>query len=318
MERRSIGESSIANGFGGSPATRPDVHRMVSSAGSVAGLSVPFVGVVYGVIRVGYDQYYASLGLTPEVVGLSQAAIVSSVAVLFGTLATLVATWIMFGRVVYRLIVPFTSRLPDGQRSWWDWGRMVAAYAAGFCVAASPALISALVAGGAGFRLWASGAVIAGALALEVSWMLGESELAIGPTMRRVMRSLYAGPAPRVGLLATVTIAGALIVGLVLNFWDDATKAGRTVRATGRHDMGSLNVTVSPARVIPKADDPLGVCDGTRTAVLVGRHDDVSYVLMLTPGDDAGSRSEVVPLDAGDYAVATAKSEPVACNRKAP
>ena len=70
----------------------------------------------------------------------------------------------------------------------------------------------------------------------------------------------------------------------------------------------------TPARVIPKGDDPLAVCDGLRKAVLVGRHDRVSYVLLRLPGDPAGSESEVYPLHDGDYAVVTATRGTQRCN----
>lgn len=318
MGRRVDDDQARANGFC-SPLSQPvDVHRAVSSAGAAAALVLPVLGVAYGIIRVGYEQYYAALGLSPEVVGLGQAAIVSGVAVLVGTLAALLATWIMFGVVVYRLLVPLRTHREDSQRSLRDWLRLSLAYIAGFCVALSPGLFAALVGGGYGFTLWASGAVIFGLLALEASWMLGDSELRLAELLKRAARSAYDGSLPQVRLLASLAVAGGVTLALVFNFLNDATHAGRVVRATGRLEMGYLAVTVSPARIVPKGDDPLRVCDGLRKAVLVGRNGSVSYVLMFLPGDAAGSRSEVVPLQDGDYAVATATNEPQSCNPKLP
>jgi len=282
---------------------RFDANPFVSVAGAAAGLAVPISGVAYGVIRVGYDEYYRGLGLTPEIVGLSQAAIVSGVAVVVGFLAALVATWVSFGVLVYRLIAPLRSGQADADRSWWDWCQLGSTYLAALGVAAVPALLAK----------WATGAVFAGLIAVQLSWVLADTELRLGDRLQRATRSAYAGTLPRVGLLLTLTVVGGALIGLTLNFWHDTARAGQVVRETGRlPEELYLNVTTSPARVIAKGDDPLKVCDGSRKAVLVGRHDGVSYVLLL-PGKDTDPPSEVVPLSDSDYAVATATAAAQPC-----
>ena len=304
MARRLDGDSAIVNGFGADTADRTgDLHHLIGPLGAAAACAAPLLGIIYGVVRVGYEEYYGALGLTPEVVGLGQAAIVSRVAVIVGSLAALVATWVMFGVFVYRLIVPLRSIGLDRQRRWRDWLRLGLAYVVGFCVVLLPAVIAGRVLGGRGLRLWASGAVSAGVIALMASWMLGDPELDLRHGLRRAARSAYAGPAPRLRLLLVSTAAGAGLFALTLNFWSDTAEAGRIVRATGRIPIGHLNVLVVPARVVPKAGDPLKVCDGLRNAVLVGRKEGVSYVLLFLPGDPAGTKSEVFALDHGDYAV---------------
>jgi hypothetical protein len=85
------------------------------------------------------------------------------------------------------------------------------------------------------------------------------------------------------------------------------------VLATGQRPKGLfLSVTASPARVIPKGGDPLKVCDGSRTAALVGRNNGVSYVL-LVPGTKSDPPPEVVPLGDDDDAVATGTAERRSC-----
>src|SRR4051794_3736223 len=96
--------SALGPTTGGGGARCGDVTRFLATATAAAGLCAPLVGVFYGIVRVGYEEYYSALGLTPEVAGLGQAAIVSGVGVLVGLLAALIATWVMFAIVVYRLL----------------------------------------------------------------------------------------------------------------------------------------------------------------------------------------------------------------------
>lgn len=311
-------DGARVNGFPYVPTGRQlGLHQVLPLSGAAAGLGVPVLGVVYGIVRVGYEEYYRGLGLTPEIVGLGQAAIVSRVAVVMGTLAALIGTWIMFGVVLYRLVAPVRSGRADADRSRRDWFRLVFAYGAALVVLFVPFLIATWVAGGRGLSLWASGAVPAGVLALQLSWTLADTDLRLGDRVRRATRSAYEGAAPRIGVLVVLTIVGACIVALVLNFWNDTEAAGRAVRRTGRLPTSHLNVTVSPARVVPKGIDLAGVCNGSRNAVLVGRNDDTSFVLLL-PSKDTDPPSEVVPLADSEYAVVTATVEPQPCNPQVP
>ena len=215
-----------------------------------------------------------------------------------------------------RFMAPLRVTAPDAERSRRDWLKLALAYAAAFSLAASRALL-ALWAGGAGPGFWAGGSVSAGVLAIQLSWMLGDAELRLGDRVQRATRSAYAGTVPRVGLLLSLTILCGILVSLTFNYWSDTARAGRVVRETGRLPISHLNVTVSAARVIPKEADPLEICNGSRKAVLVGRHENVAFVLLL-PGGLGDPGPEVVPLTDDDYAVATAAGEPRACDPKLP
>lgn len=77
---------------------------------------------------------------------------------------------------------------------------------------------------------------------------------------------------------------------------------------------------VSPARVMPLGDDPLGICDGSRVAILVGRDGGRSYVLLRASagGDPATAPpGEVLPLPEADYSVVTGVERPLPCIRQA-
>lgn len=318
MGAHPCGEGFKPNGFGGSDRSqRLGLHDLVSAAGAAAGLAIPVLGIVYGVIRVGYEEYYRGLGLTPETVGLGQAAIVSRVAVIVGTLAAVVATWTSFGVIVYRLVAPFRAGQADADRSAGDWFRLALAYVAALGVVAVPVVIAKWVAGGRGLAFWASGAVPAGVISLQLSWALADTELRVRDRLRRATRSAYIGAVPRLGLLLSLTLMGGSLTALIFNFWNDTAGAGRVVRSTGRLPISHLNVTVSPARVISKGTDPVGVCNGSRKAVLVGRHDGQSFVLLI-PSDASDPTSEVVPLSDVDYAVAATTGDPQPCHPKVP
>jgi hypothetical protein len=100
MARRAEAEGAVANGFG---VRRRAWTGSLSSVVAAAGLGPSLVGVLYGVVRVGYEEYYGGLGLSPDVVGLDQAAIVARVGVVLGLAMLLVGTLIAFGVTIYRL-----------------------------------------------------------------------------------------------------------------------------------------------------------------------------------------------------------------------
>jgi hypothetical protein len=288
------------------------VDRTLARLAGVSALGAPLLAAFYGVVRVAYEDYYAHLGLTPEAVGLGQAAIVSRVAV-YGVLPALtVAIWLGFAAVTYRVTLRLHGLWANAE-GWRD-----SASGVGLTISALLALVGVTVlslrlfARGPGSRLVASvlpvvlgnAFLIAGIVAMTVS--SEETRLRV----RRFWRSHFAAAAP----LYATCLAAALFVALAINFWSGADDAGRDVRATGelsRKRFGYLNVLASPARVVPKGADPLNVCD-ERTAVLVGRHAGTSFVLLLPP---AGSTmpSEVLPLGEDDYAVATTSGPPRSC-----
>jgi hypothetical protein len=299
----------------GGRGNRVGLDRFVAGAGAVGALAVPMSGILYGIIRVGYEEYYRGLGLTPDDVGLSQAAIVSGVAVVMGTLLALVATWVAFGVVIYRLMAPMRAADAQAERTWSDWFRLLLAVLIGFSVAFAPLAAAVALGAGRSFFMWATGALYAGVIGVELCWLFA---VEIRDVMRRAWRFLYPRSQPKVALLLGATIVGGVVVVSVLGFWDASAAGGRAVHDTGRRPAGLfLQVLTSPARVIPKGDDPLKVCGGDRRAVLVGRHDGVSYVLLL-PEKGPGPPSEVVPLSDADYAVATATIAQPTCGPAPP
>ena len=314
MARRSDGGvSATANGF--RPKRREPAHA-ASLAAAAAGLGTPLVGATYGVVRVGYEEYFRALGLSPEVVGLGQAAIVSRVAVIVGLALLLVATYGAVGVTIYRLAGPLTARSAGAGRWYLQLVWLLAPFGVLIAALASSIVVLVWLGMGADARVWAVGALSVGVIALQLSWLAGlEPEL--GGWVARVVRFIYVNGLPKVGWLLVAVLGGVYVAVSVQNFWRDSASAGRTVRRTGQLSLDNLNVTVAAARVIPKGADPLGICDGARRAVLVGRNGGTSFVLLLPPQDTAGS-SEVVPMHDSQYAVAATSGDPQSCDRRAP
>lgn len=311
MGRRSGGESAAVNGFGGAQA---GAGAWLSTAAAAAGLGAPVVGALYGVVRVGYEEYYRGLGLSPEMVGLGQAAIVSRVGVIIGLAALLIATFLAFGVTIYRLARPLTSRSTKDATWYVQLGWLAAPFAVLTAIIAT-GLVLRWLGAGAGGRFWTVGALSSGVVALQLSWFAG-LQPEMGAWGVRAIRFVYVNSLPKVGWLLIAAVGGGYMAVSVEEFWKGSARAGRQVKQTGQLPVDYLNVTVSPARIIPKDRDRLGVCDGSREAVLVGRSDDVSFVLLL-PGR-SGEQSEVVPLNDTDYAVATATGEPRSCSPRVP
>ncbi len=233
-----------------------------------------------------------------------------------GILLVLIATWVAFGAAMYRLIAPMRSAKADSERSSSDWIRLLLAVVVVFGLAAVPLAAAVAIGGSQSLVMWGTGALNAGAIGVQLSWLLADVELR--DRLRRAGRTLYPRSPPRVKQLLAATSMGGAVVVLVLGFWNAAAAGGRAIHDTGqRPEWLFLQVLATPARVIPKGDDPLKVCGGARRAVLVGRHDGVSYVLML-PEKGPGPPSEVVPLSDVDYAVATATIQQPTCGPSPP
>lgn len=307
------GEGQAAQPKGG----RVDLPSFSSLATAVAVVSSPVAAAVYGVVWVAHQEYYRPLGLTPAAVGLGQVGVVSRLALLMGIIAFGVAAWVGFGVVAYRLSAPVRAAELDSERRLRQWLIVIAAYAFALLVAAVvPAFLIARLAGGPSLRVWTWGIVVAAALAIELSWFLGDRELAIAGRLDRAARALYAGRLPAVGSLLLFSLIGGLLVVWTSNLVVHAERAGRVVLATGALPDGLywyLDVQAAPARVVPKGEDPLKICDGSRQAVLMGRHGGDAFVLML-PTSPGGHAPEVLPLEESEYAVVTGKSSPETCS----
>lgn len=302
---RPDGQGTPANG----PArtSGPPSGPMAGRLTLAASLGGPIIAAVsYGVTRVGYEEYFAPLGLTPDVVGLGQAAIVSRPAVAVGVVAFAVTTWFGVGAISYRLIAPIALRQENEATTSFAWvkllGLAVGLFLAG--VLLPTIMLGLLLGGGPGPALWVGGALNVGAVGFFFA--------CISPAWKpfnwlSTRRSLVA--------LASFVVLGALLFMGTLDFWAAAGHAGRVVRSKGvlSPDVDYLAVTVAPVRVIPKDGDPLGVCDGSRRSVLVGRNDGAAFVLFL-PDEESATPTEVLRLEATDYGVATGASEPQTCS----
>ncbi len=241
----------------------------------------------------------------PDLVGLSQAAIVSRPAVALGVLAFAVATWFGVVAISYQLIAPITMRQQKEAPTSFAWVRLlglaVGLFLAG--VLLPTIMLGKLVGGGPGSALWVGGALNAGA----VGFFFAHISPVWAPLSRVRARRPFAA-------LVGLVVAGALIFMGAIDFWANTRQAGRMVRSRGElpTDMGYLAVTVAPARVVPKGGDPLGVCDGSRRSVLLGRKDRAAFVLFLAD-EESRTPTEVLQLEVSDYGVATGVAEPQTC-----
>lgn len=211
--------------------------------------------------------------------------------------------WVSFAVVVYRLTAPFQAGLLTGE------GVRVPAQSAALVLVtaaittAVPILLLWLVARGPGARLLAQGFPAAAGNAVLVAGILSAGAVGAGVRSGR-FAAFCREQFSKVRGVVAVCLLLAVALAWATNFWAAADEAGRVVRSEGRLSksrFGYLNVTVAPTRVIPKTGDPLGVCDGWRRAVLVGRGERGAYVLLL-PADTDGP-SEVALLESADYGV---------------
>ena len=204
-----------------------------------------------------------------------------------------------------------SSRRRPHARWYVQLGRLLAPFAVMLATAVASAVVLQWLGTGVDGRVWVLGAVSVGVLALQLSWF-SSLHPDLGTWSTRVIRFVYVKGLPRVGWLLVAAVACGYLAVSAQDFWKGSWRAGQTVKETGQLTVDYLNVTVTPARIIPKSGDRLDVCDGSRKAVLVGRNEGVSYVLLMPTRD--GKQSEVVPLHQDDYAVATATGEPQSCN----
>jgi hypothetical protein len=187
-----VNEGELANGFGG---RRWDPGRIAPLGAAGAALAGPLVGGPYGVIRVGYENYYRGLGLTPEVVGLGQAAIVSRVGVAVGLLAVLLAAFAAFGVTIFRLARPLVDRSSQ-PGPWYVQGAWLGApfLLLVAAVTASGVLMQRLLEP-ADLKFWIAGSLGAGMIGLQVCWLANVAGSLAGAPER------CAGRSPRRNLL---------------------------------------------------------------------------------------------------------------------
>lgn len=311
--------SSAAGGAAGGPegAEAPGAlgTHVLPAITAAAALVAPLVGALYGVVRVGYEEYYRQLGLSPEVIGLGQAAILSRVGVIVGLLFLLGGAFAAFGAAIFRLVGPLNERAskPGPWLTQLAW--LLSPFGVLLVAIAGPALLFRGLVNETSLRLWVAGSVGAGMLGLQVSWLVNAlgSLTGLPATLLRIAYEAVV----KVRWLLLVTVVAGFSAILVANYWNGAARAGESVRRTGRLPITYLHVTVASAQVIPRSGDPVGVCTGGREPVLVGRNGGVSFVLLLPPSRASGP-SEVVPLLDSDYTVAATTGDPRPCNPKSP
>lgn len=305
---RSIGSSESAEPRPEQPASRRLTLRLLEHASAV--LAVLFIGV-YGVVRTSSAEFYNALGLAPEDVGLTQVRLVVSAGFLFAFLLAMTLMAYSTGHLAWRLSQDFAG----SQRSW---RRALLLVAILSLILAQPV---AFTSGLTRSWLWlASSSAVLGGLVAVSSILLDGS---FGSWISSIERRLF--PGGRSYLTGTAVLVVAFLVLapiMLLSLVEGEGRAGRRLRFDGKLPTSLLTPTypVFPARVVPRGDDPLGICDGSRVAILVGRDGGRSYVLLRAPGSGGPAPAlpgEVLPLSEGDYSVVTGVERPVPCTRRA-
>ena len=297
---------------------QPNLDQALALAKAVVAVGA---AVLYGVVWVGYEEFYGGLDLSPEDIGIGQATIVSRAAVALGLVAAPFASCVGFGIVAFRLSRPILARRPGSEPRLSYWSKVLGAnLVALFIAVVLPVGLLAMVANGPGGAAIVPLVISIGGLALEVSLILNDPEVALGNRLSRVRQWLYPGRGPRVGVSLACSLIGVVLVAWAWNFLSDAAYAGRALRSSGvlpTEKVHFLNVGVAPARIRPKGADVAGVCEGETKAVLLRRRDDVAFVLVMG-GDRPEARSEVVPLRESEYSVVAAVDAERACSPRAP
>lgn len=197
---------------------------MASHLTLAASLGGPIIAAVsYGVTRVGYEEYFSPLGLTPDVVGLGQAAIVSRAAMAVSVLAFAVMTWFGLGVISYRLAAPIVLRQENEATTSFAWVKLMG-LAVGLFVAGAvvpTVMLGWLLGGGPGAVLWVGGALNVGAAGFLFA--------CISPAWTPF--NWLSTRRPLVALAGFVVLGALLFMG-TLDFWADARprRSGRTVR----------------------------------------------------------------------------------------
>ena len=104
---------------------------------------------------------------------------------------------------------------------------------------------------------------------------------------------------PRIASTVGLTVACVAVIVVVVAVWKSAAKDGRELYESGKIPGGVTTLfasNVSPAMVIPRGNDPLRVCDGSRVAIVLGRAHGVSQVFWLPVSRQSMSPEVVLPL----------------------
>jgi hypothetical protein len=114
QERSRAGSPSTATTTSHAPEAAKagtDWLRLASSAPAV----FAFLGlIVYGVVRVGHDAFYAKFGVTAEEVGLSQTTILGRAALYFVFFLTVAVALVGISVTITQLVTPLEARLSTG------------------------------------------------------------------------------------------------------------------------------------------------------------------------------------------------------------
>jgi hypothetical protein len=317
-------EAATAGGGTHTPTSPSSDAEWPSVVGRVArdvGLGAAEVFLIfYAVVRVAYEEFYRLLGLTPEQVGIGQAAMVARTGAISVVLGLAIASWITVAVVAYRVVSGLRGQAPVGApgggalarfaRRYETELRLMIVLVIGVCLVLALAYL---------FRhtyvpLWLSGglsSVAIGCLVGETRAILRDSSKAEGKVQQ--IRNWVSAAAP-IRLWALVLL-GAAVFGLAFSIWGSGEEAGRELLRTGvvsQRRFGHLYLQAAPARIVPLGTDPLAVCDEERTATLLGRSDQVTFVLVR----GAAGSHEVMPLRQTDYAVVTGVPTPQSCRNR--
>ncbi|MDP8929974.1 MAG: hypothetical protein M3O70_15755 [Actinomycetota bacterium] len=296
-----------------------DVRRILELTSAFFG--VMFV-VLYGIGRPAYSLYYERFGLTPDDVGITEVGVVVRLGFAVALVIAVFVIAVMAAYLEFRFGVDVLEPLrpqPSGPRA--DFWVLAAA--------STPAIPVFLV---AVLFPWTPIGLLAGLvfMGMGLGWaLLGwhyhlrtqDRHGRLRSRVSRVVGQLFQGERPALSRPAVVVSLAALVALVGSTYLDFAAeKQANAVLRTGETTEDAFTVFVlgiraDPARIIPLGQDPLRICDGRRSAVLIGRKDTVSYVLLRgeSAGDPSGRHPEVVPLPLSEYVVVTGIDQPQVC-----
>ena len=321
QERGTVGPRTSADVVDQQLSRGPILATFSTVIGILGPIGAAAAAILYAVLRIAHSEFYSPLGLTPEDVGLSQTAIIARATVMFGFHALLLTTELATAVLAYRLILPI-SRLSSHERRF-DWPVVVCLLPGIALLVVLNFLVGSLFGSGVR-RLWWGLAIPGVGVAASLALLIGVSEEKESATQRPITRrerwanrcshwyrSLYGEQLRSMVRVIVYLMTALFVTWATIEAWRIAPQAGRHLRDTGELSSNAwyLDVLAAPARVIPRAADPLHVCGGERRAVLMGHRGGNALVLLVPPD----GRGEVVPLAESDYVVVTGVQQPMAC-----
>lgn len=271
---------------------------------------------VYGVVRTAAAEFYNALGLAPEDVGLTQVRLVASAGFLIALLLALTLMMCLTGLLVWGI----SHDQAGPQMSWIR--VLLVVFIPSLLIHQATAFISGFL--GVWLQMAGISAVLVAATA-AINTMASRFEHEdYRKSISTLKRWLLPSGQSRVRLSVVLVALFLILVPppLATLIGNEGGEGMRLLRVGTLPEsfLASTTYPVFPARVVALADDPLGICDGSRVATLVGRDGGRSYVLLRAPtnGDPAAAApGEVMPLSDADYSVVTGVDRPLPCTRRA-